>query len=225
MKHVSHFLFGVLVLILASLVFVVIPATQVPNFAAAKGVATLAMRDVRVFFAGLWASYEMRASGRAYAFQSAVALNQGFGVVGEIIFQGPLRAQPGVVKGTAANIVVGRAFTIDTADGQFSPGGTGVYGGILANPKAYASLGTLAGGPLAPTLVVPAGTACEFVTMGIMVVVLANAATIGDGVFFTNTTGVLSAGTAGAGQTQIAGAEVVRYSNAAPGLAVISLTA
>ena len=68
-------------------------------------------------------------------FQSTIAANQGFGVVGESVFSGPRRAQPGVVKGTAANIVVGRAFTIDAADGQFQPGGTGAYGGILCNPK------------------------------------------------------------------------------------------
>lgn len=156
--------------------------------------------------------------------QSAVALNQGFGVVGEVVFEGPLRAQPGILKGTAANIIVGRAFTIDAADGQFQPGGTGVFGGILSDPKSLQSVGTLAGGPLAPTLTVPAGTVGQFVTMGEIVVYLDNAAAIGDGVFFTNATGVLSAGTASTGQTQIANAQVKRYANAAAGLAVVSLT-
>ena len=158
------------------------------------------------------------------AFQSTVALNQGFGVPGEIAFEGPLRATPGVVKGTAANIVVGRAFTIDSADGQYSPGGTGVFGGILANPKALQSIGTSAGGPLAPTLTVPAGTVCDFVTMGTIVVSLANACAIGDAVKFNNTTGILSAGSAGAGETAVPNCKVVRYANAAAGLAVIALT-
>lgn len=158
------------------------------------------------------------------AFQSAIALAQGFGVIGELAFEGPLRAQPGVVKGTAANIVVGRAFTIDPADGQFSPGGTNPYGGILANPKALASIGTSAGGPLAPTLVVPAGTVGEFVTMGYLNVALVNAAVVGSGVYFVQADGTLGCGTAGAGQTQIANATVVRYANAAAGIAVISLT-
>jgi hypothetical protein len=156
-------------------------------------------------------------------FQSTVALAQGFGVQGEIVFDGPLRATPGVLKGTAANIVVGRAFTIDTADGQYSPGGTGVYGGILIDPKALQSLGTSGGGPLAPTLTVPAGTIGQFCTMGEICVALTNAATIGDGVYFVNADGTLGAGTATTGQTQIAGAKVERYSNAAAGLAVISL--
>ena len=157
-------------------------------------------------------------------FQSSVALNQGFGVVGESVFAGPRRAVPGVVKGAAANIVVGRAFTIDTADGLFQPGGTGVYGGILCNPKALQSIGTSAGGPLAPTLTVPAGTVCEFATMDELCVALVGAANIGDGVYFVQADGTLGAGNAGAGQTQIPGARVERFANAAAGLAVISLT-
>jgi hypothetical protein len=159
--------------------------------------------------------------------QSTVALNQGFGVVGEIQFEGPTRAQPGVTKvgtATAADIVVGRAFTIDAADGLFQPGGTGVFGGILANPKGLASVGTQAGGPLAPTLTVPAGTVGEFLTMGEILVALPAAAAIGALIYFTNATGVLGVGTAGAGQTQIVGAVVKRYANAAAGLAVVSFT-
>ncbi len=157
-------------------------------------------------------------------FQQTVNLIQGSGVVGEIGLEGDLRAQPGVVKGTAANIVVGRAFTIDPADGQFSPGGTNPFGGILANPKAYATPGTAAGGALAPTLQLPVGTVGEFVTStpGIWLQ-LTNAAAVGQGVYFVQADGTLAAGTAGAGQTQIPGAQVVRYANAAPGLALVSL--
>lgn len=158
-------------------------------------------------------------------FQSNVYLNQGFGVVGEIVFEGPLRATAGVIKGADPTLnVVGRAFTIDVADGAYTAGGTGVFGGILSNPKALSTSGTAAGGALAPTLTVPNGTVGEFVTMGEIVVALSNAANIGDGVYFTNATGALSAGTASTGQTQIANAKVVRFSNAAAGLAVVSLT-
>lgn len=126
-------------------------------------------------------------------FQSSVALDQGFGVVGEVVFEGPLRATPGVLKGTAANIIVGRAFTIDPADGQYSPGGTGVYGGILSNPKALQSIGTSAGGPLAPTLTVPAGTIGEMATMGEVLIAAANAVALGDKAMFAQSTGVISA--------------------------------
>lgn len=126
-------------------------------------------------------------------FQSSVALNQGFGVVGEIVFEGPLRSTPGVLKGTAANIAVGRAFTIDPADGQYTPGGAFNFGGILANPKELQSIGTSANGPLAPTLLVPAGTVGEFVNMGLLVVALLNAANIGDKVTYATADGQLSA--------------------------------
>lgn len=126
-------------------------------------------------------------------FQSSVALNQGFGVVGEIVFEGPLRATPGVLKGTAANIVVGRAFSIDPADGQYTPGGAFTFGGILSNPKALQSIGTTANGPLAPTLTVPAGTIGEFVGMGLLVVALLNACNIGDKVTYATADGQLSA--------------------------------
>lgn len=126
------------------------------------------------------------------ALQSTVALAQGFGVVGELIYDGPTRAQTGVTKGTAANIVVGRYFTIDAADGQFQPGGTGAIGGILSNPKALQSVGTSGGGPLAPTLTVPAGTVGEFLTMGKTVIALAAACAIDDLVLYNTTTGVLS---------------------------------
>jgi len=126
--------------------------------------------------------------------QSTVALNQGFGVVGESVFEGPRRATPGTIShATAADIVVGRAFTITASDGTYRPGGTGVFGGILSNPKGLASVGTSAGGPLAPTLVVPTGTIGEFAKMDQLLVAMSNAAGIGDGVYFDNTTGVLSA--------------------------------
>lgn len=127
------------------------------------------------------------------AFQSTIAVAQGYGVIGESQFSGPRRAQPGVVKGTAANIVVGRAFTIDAADGQFQPGGSGAYGGILSNPKALQSIGTSAGGPLAPTLVVPAGTVGEFATLDELLVLLAGACAIGDKVAFKISDGTLAA--------------------------------
>jgi hypothetical protein len=162
-------------------------------------------------------------------FQSSVALNQGFGVPGDIVFEGPTRATPGVVKvgsggASAADIVVGRAFTIDAADGQYYPGGTGVFGGILANSNAYASYGTSAGGSLAPTLVLPAGEVGEFLEMGEIVVQLSNAAAIGAAVCFVNATGALKSGAPGAGETAVPNAKVVRYANAAAGLAVVRLT-
>lgn len=129
-------------------------------------------------------------------FQSTLRFNQALGVIGEILLDGPSRAQPGVVEAgdaTAADIVVGRAFTQDSATGKFQPGaGGGTWGGILAAPKAYASVGD-GTNPLAPTLTIPEETVGEFVTMGYLVAYLENAFDIGDAVMYENTTGKLSA--------------------------------
>lgn len=156
------------------------------------------------------------------SFQSTVAAALATGVPGELVSDAPIRCRPGVTKGTAANIVVGRWFTQDPADGLYTPGGTNAEGGVLINPKAYASIGTSAGGPLAPTLTIPAGTPGEFLSAGEVYVVLSNAAQIGQGVYYDNTTGIMGAGTATTGQTQIAGAKVTRYNNAAAGLTAVS---
>lgn len=225
----KNFLMKLPMLALAALVWAIVPATTVPTFAAAQGVAAQAVADLyastKRLCAGLFASYAVRVAPWSAAFQSAIASQLGFGVIGEYALDGATRAQPGVLKGTAANIVIGRWFTIDPADGAFTPGGdAGVPGGILANPKGYSSPGTTAGGALAPTLTLLAGTVGEFVTSTPGIVVsLSTAAAVGAGVFYDDVTGVLGAGVAGAGQTQIVGAAVVRYANAAPGLAIVSL--
>lgn len=157
-------------------------------------------------------------------FQTSVKRALGFGVVGELAFEGPLRAQPGVIKSAdAANNVVGRAFTIDPADGTYVAGGSGAFGGILANPKEYPSLGTQAGGPLAPTLTVPNGTIGDFVSMGELVVTLdGTAGEIGAPVYYVTATGVLTLNATGT--TAIPNAKLVRYEHSGAGLAVIRLT-
>lgn len=126
-------------------------------------------------------------------FQSSVSFDQGFGVVGEIFLDGPMRAQPLILDSTdPADNVIGRYFTIDATTGKAEAGGTGAIGGILANPKAYSSNGTVADGPLAPTLVLPNETVAEFLTMGEVIVSLAADADIGDLVLYDTTDGSLS---------------------------------
>lgn len=174
-------------------------------------------------------------------FQSIVdTTNIGFGVIGELWLEGPLRAQPGRLDSTdAANNVIGRAFTIkDDATASFDTaadpqpldvqaGGTTVFAGILGNPKVYASGGTTAGGTLAPTLVLPNNTMVELVqeTAGI-VVQLPAAFAIGDWVYWTNATGVLVTtapnASAPANSTRVPNGVVVRFESAAAGLAVIA---
>ncbi|MDR0736615.1 MAG: hypothetical protein LBF51_07275 [Zoogloeaceae bacterium] len=162
-------------------------------------------------------------------FQKNIDYDQGFGVVGEIAFDGPTRALPGVLKSAvAANNVVGRWFTRN-ADGTFGAGGTGAEGGILANPKTYAAQGTIADGTLAPTLTLRNDEVVEFVTEGEIIVSLAAAAAQGDDVHYATATGILKAvapGTAPVtGYAAVPGAKVSRFpqENGTGGLAVIWL--
>lgn len=158
------------------------------------------------------------------AFQSSVSVDQGFGVVGEVAFDGPTRAQPYIiVSADAANNVVGRAFT--SSNGTVAAaGGTAVFAGILVHPKHYASYGTAAGGPLAPTLTLANNSPGEFLTMGEIVVTLPGAAAVGDPVKYNTTTGVLGTGAPGAGEAAVPNAKVSHYAVTGAGLAVITLT-
>lgn len=166
-------------------------------------------------------------------FQSTVNLNQAFGVVGEIYHDGPVRAQPGLISsGDATQNVVGRVFTTsaggDAALGgnvaTFGAGGSGAIQAVLIAPKNYASRGTTAGGTLAPTLTLANNEIGEFLTMGSIVVALPAAANIGDAVKYNTTTGVIGVGAPGGGEAALTNAKVTRWSNAAAGLAVITLT-
>lgn len=161
------------------------------------------------------------------AFQSTVSLKQGFGVIGELFDNGPHRAQSfTLVSGNAANNVIGRAFTV-TSQGVAAAGGTNSFAGILVNPKSYASFGTAAGGPLAPTLTLANNVQGELLSEGAIIVTLGAAATVGDLVYYTNATGILTTTDPGAVapvlSTLIKGAYVDRF-DLTSGLAVITLS-
>lgn len=126
------------------------------------------------------------------AFQSTVNLNQAFGVPGEIINNGPVRSAPySLLSDDAAYNIIGATALTVVSEGVAKAGGTGVFAGILANPKSYATSGTTSGA-LAPTLTLPNYTAVESVYMGEMVVTLPAAAAIGDLVTYNTTTGALA---------------------------------
>lgn len=156
-------------------------------------------------------------------FQSTVSLKQGFGVVGELMLDGPVRAAPyTLVSADAAYNVVGRAFTV-TSEGVAAAGGSGVFAGILVNPKHYASFGTSAG-TLAPSLTLANNALGECLIMGEIIVALPGAAAIGDAVKYNTTTGILGTGAPGAGEAAVPNAVVSRFTVAGAGLAVIKLT-
>ena len=166
------------------------------------------------------------------AFQSTVGFRYTTGFLGEALADVPHKARAWRLSAqTAVANTVGKAFTasadaIPVQGNQGSivaeVGGTGAFAGILIHPKHYALYGTATGGPLAPTLDLPANSEVELMTMGNVVVTFPAAVTYGSPVYFVNATGVLGAGTAAVGQTQIAGAKVLTTTTAA-GLAAISL--
>jgi hypothetical protein len=163
--------------------------------------------------------------------QTTVRYDYGFGMVGESRKHGARRAKPGfIVSADATQNVVGRAFTQVKTGGPVAAGGTGVFFGLLANPKQYASRG-IAGSPLSPSLVLPNNTLAEFVEADYSFVVqLSNAnAAIGDYIVFAQATGILQSVTPGAAlpanTTQIHGAMVDDLPQPnANGLCTISLT-
>ena len=78
------------------------------------------------------------------AFQLLVRLVQTLGIIGEIIFGGPLRVRPANLKSVTTENTVGKAFTWDsTVDGEAGAGaiGGGAFAGILIHPKHYALKG------------------------------------------------------------------------------------
>ena len=159
------------------------------------------------------------------AFPSSVISDLVSGIPGEIAFDAPYTGITAIVDTTTeANNVFGRAFTYkNEAVESVQAGGTGLFAGLMVNPKAHA-INTLA----ATTDSVSNGRVAEFCVKGEVYVLLSvgTAVTIGDPVFFVNADGTLGAGTAAAGQTQIAGATVVRHNPSAanaPSLAVVRL--
>lgn len=103
-----------------------------------------------------------------------------------------------------SNATLGRAFTLDADGVSAVMGGTGAFVGIFVNPKNQAIYNGLT-----PTLSVPDGVVGAMAKSGYIFVSLANNSSVGQGVFFTNATGILSAGTASTGQTQIKGCQVL----------------
>jgi hypothetical protein len=138
-------------------------------------------------------------------FQSTVSQFPAIGVIGDLYREGPApRVQPYILHsgGTNPN-VIGYAYTLSASPADTlglgiaqtsntaTVGGTGVFAGILIQPKAIGSFGTTAG-PLAPTLNVPENATGQLVTFGSPIVSLPAAANIGNLVAYDTTTGALS---------------------------------
>lgn len=166
----------------------------------------------------------------AATFQSTVNVQQGFGVVGELIVDGPQRVDSLTLDSNGGTI--GYAFTKSNTTGVASQGGTiganVVFAGILVNPKVYASFGAVGGNPLDPTLFLAGYSQGEFLTMGTIVVQITGSANIGDLVVYDQTTGALTAiaptASPGTGKALVPNAVVWDYPTSATGLVAIRLT-
>jgi hypothetical protein len=161
-------------------------------------------------------------------FQTVVNNGLSFGIPGESFLHGPHRALAYNIIGAGPHIIGATAYTqVAGSDGNATAGGTGVFVGILTNPKVFATAGTTSGA-LAPTMTLPANTVAELCTMhtGLIVQLTNNASAIGDYVFYNTTTGALSSQTSATpagGTAIIPGAFVKYYTVAGDGLAVIEL--
>lgn len=136
-------------------------------------------------------------------FQSTVNVFNALGIPGEYSFDGPIRAKEWNLSSSGVPNVIGYAFTEVTASnpnpaagamdgGVAQVGGTGVFAGIFINPKEQSSNGTVVGGPLGPTLVVPDNTLGTLCDMGEVFVVLPGPANPGDLVTYDPATGALN---------------------------------
>jgi len=165
-------------------------------------------------------------------FQTAVSTEYANGVVGEILYDGPTRAESfTLATGATTPNVVGRAYTnVLGVDGRAAAGaiGAGEFAGILSNPKVYSSQGS-SSSSIAPTLDVADGSVGELLTMGEMIVYLSLVGTgvVGEALFYNDLTGELGSGVPAAGFTALSNAKISRKNvstGAGPRLAVIRLT-
>jgi hypothetical protein len=164
-------------------------------------------------------------------FQSSVRFDTGSGIPGEFAYDGPRRAEPGILQAAAT---IGAMFVSeDPANpGFWSPGklANSQRYGLLTSPKQFASYGTTAGGPLAPTMILPANAEAEITSMGQVWAVTSTAnSKPGDVVYMTNATGAITTTAPGAAapanSTLIPGATVApKPGSAAASLIVITLT-
>lgn len=136
-------------------------------------------------------------------FQTApVNIYNAAGLIGGLAFDGPMRAAPYNLNSSGTPNVVGYAYTVtnggnpDTVGGSPNAGtarvgGTGVFAGVLINPKEYPLRGVV-GNPLGASLVLPDYSIGDLMNMGYIWVNLPAPANVGDLVTYDTTTGALN---------------------------------
>ncbi len=163
--------------------------------------------------------------------QTTVNQYMAFGVPGDQYDSSPVRSAPFNLNSVSAayNIIGSTCYTI-TGQGVAAAGqaGTAPFAGFLVNSKEYALYGTSAGGPLAPTLVLPNFLTASLITMGRFLASLPGSFDIGDNIIFNNTTGAISSQAPGVslpGGSSWANAKVFYFGpDTGVGLAVLEFT-
>jgi len=130
--------------------------------------------------------------------QTSVSITQGFGVIGELYDNSPVRGESFLLNSAdPANNVFGRAFSI-VSEGVAAAGNTTgilIYAGIMVNPKGSKLTG-IVGNPLAPSITLANNTIAEIVNFGeLIVLVRLNVSPVvapGQVVIFENATGILA---------------------------------
>ena len=120
-------------------------------------------------------------------------------IPGEVVVLGPApRVESRIINSSGAtpNTFGFVATELTGGDVQLNAsariGGSGVFAGILVQPKAAATFGTSAGGPLAATLDLPDNATGSVLQFGTVAVALPNASAIGDVVTYNTTTGAIA---------------------------------
>lgn len=135
--------------------------------------------------------------------QTAINNQPADGMVGEF-YSTQLKTQHTYTSGS--EITVGRAVTFDaTNPAKVNQGGTGLFAGILTEPKNYVMFNSLN-----PQLTIPAGISAHVGRGGYIRVRYSTVSTKGQAVFYDNATGELGTGVATGAQTQINGATVFK---------------
>lgn len=118
----------------------------------------------------------------------------GTGVVGEFYSNQPQRTRGQIINSATESLnVIGSVLTkVADSDDQSGVAASGVFAGILCSPKSLVRQG------LDAQTTIANGTQVEVAMQGYLIVNLPAAADIGDFVYFSDTTGVLSTAAPGA---------------------------
>lgn len=129
----------------------------------------------------------------------------------------------GGVNEVSFNPVVARAYTYLDSESEAGVGGSGVFAGLLVNPKEFARYNNFQ-----PTMELPDGINGTLATMGHILVKVTDAVTIGQSAYFSTVDGSIKGATAGtdlsgSGYLEIKNSKFILFNASANETAVLEL--